>query len=183
MRQSRQIKPMPPRPDPMPPLPQTERSGRSPRVPKGRLADRIGAFIAAGALVLSIGIALWFWAGFYETDPGFKPASSAALLVLGLGAFAIIPAAVVMRLCWSAWQGGFRPYHGLWTLFLMGPWIILGLLILIFAPIPFLFGLGALLFAAILCGWALASLILARHSVAQHNPEPDIGFRHFTDDE
>lgn len=173
---------MPPRPDPVPPLPQTERFGRSPQTPKGRLADRIGAFIAAGALVLSIGIALWFWAGFYETDPGFKPASSAALLVLGLSAFPIIPCAVVMRLCWSSWQRGFQGAYGLWTLFLMGPWIILGLLILIFAPIPFLFGLGAGLIAAILCGWAVVSLILERHSLAQDNPEPDVGFKHFTDD-
>ncbi|MGB6231786.1 MAG: hypothetical protein WBF53_16850, partial [Litorimonas sp.] len=69
--------------------------------PKGRPADRIAAGIAALALAGSVGATVWFFAGFFETDPGFGPASSAFLLALGLGAFAIVPSAVILRLSWT----------------------------------------------------------------------------------
>ena len=126
----------------------------------GSQADRIAAFIAAMGLVGASLATLWFFAGFYETDPDFSPASSAFLLALGLGAFAIIPCAIIMRLGWTAWRSGFRIHHGVWTLFLMMPWIAFGVIGLKSDWLPFWLSGGALLVAGPLCAWALLSFLM-----------------------
>lgn len=132
-------------------------------IAKGRPADRLVALLAALGLILSIGATLWFFSGFYETDPGFAPASSAFLLSLGLGAFAIIPCAVVLRLSWTAWRDGFRPYQGVWTLLLMTPWIALALMAWRSSWLPLWLSLGPISLATPLCLWAIISLVLERH--------------------
>ena len=128
--------------------------------PQGRPADRLAAILAAVALLGSLGATLWFFAGFVETDPEFRAASSAFLLSMGLGAFAIIPSAVVMRLGWSAWRRGFRLRHGIWTLVLMGPWIGLSSVLVTQAPLPKIGPFIALGLSTVLCLWALISLII-----------------------
>lgn len=139
---------------------------RQPRIPQGRVADRIAMFIAIAALALSTLIMIVFWAGFYETDPGFYPASSAALLSLGLGAFALLPLGLCIRFTRSAWLGGFQPRYGYWTLFLMVPWIILGGLILFVTPLPIIIGLFAILTALTLSLWAIISLRLQNMDIS-----------------
>jgi hypothetical protein len=129
---------------------------------KGRPADRIAAGIAAIALFASIVGTLWFFSGFFETDPGFAPASSALLLSLGLGAFAIIPSAVILRLCWTAWRQGFRVAYGWWTVLLAGPWIPVGFLCLQSDWLPLWLGVVPLLTAVPITLWALISLWLER---------------------
>lgn len=95
--------------------------------PRGRPVDRLIAGLAALGLLASAVSTLWLFLGFAETDPAFATASSAFLLSTLLGAFAIIPCAVIMRLAWRAWRRGFRLSHGFWSLFLILPWIGLGL--------------------------------------------------------
>ena len=133
------------------------------QLPKGRGADRIAAGVAALALVLSVLATAWFFAGFVENDPEFRASSSALLLSLGLGTFAIVPSAVVMRLAWRAYREGFTVADGLWTLMLMGPWVGLGALLLR-SPLPGWVAGAALGLAALLCLWALVSLWLERRA-------------------
>ncbi|GLQ20576.1 hypothetical protein ACFFUB_00820 [Algimonas porphyrae] len=141
-----------------------------PALPRGRPADRLAAGLAALGLVGSTLATLWFFLGFFETDPAWAPASSAFLLSLGLGAFAIIPCAVTMRLCWTAWRHGFQPAHALWTLFLMAPWIGLAVVAGRSDWLPLWLSAGPLLIAIPLCLWASVSLWLERV-----NPPTDKG--------
>ena len=128
--------------------------------PRGRPADRIAAGVALVALVLSALGTLWFFLGFFENDPEFRASSSAFLLSLGLGAFAIIPSAVVMRLAWAAYRRGFSLAYGLWGLVLMAPWVVLGFILLRRSPLPWWGPAVALLLSALLCLWAIISLVL-----------------------
>ena len=137
-----------------------------PKIAHGRPADRIASGIAGLGLVGSVVATMWFFAGFYETDPGWSPASSALLLSLGLGAFAIIPCSVVMRLCRTAWRDGFRPAQGVWTLILMMPWIALAVLAWRSDWLPHWLSVGPLIIALPLCLWALVSLWLERSAPA-----------------
>ena len=121
----------------------------------------MAAGVAGGALCLSVAATMWFFLGFFENDPEFRASSSAFLLSLGLGAFGIIPSAVVMRLAWRAHRLGFTRAHGVWTLLLMGPWVVLGALLLR-SPLPVWTAALALGLAALLCVWAIASLWLDR---------------------
>jgi hypothetical protein len=129
---------------------------------RGRRADRLAAVIAGLGLAASVAGTLWFLAGFIETDPGFKPATSALLLSLGLGAFAIVPCAVVLRLALSAWKNGFRKSQGLWTLLLMVPWTGLGWLLGRVEALPFLLVAAPFAVALPLIIWAGVSLWLDR---------------------
>jgi hypothetical protein len=113
-------------------------------------------------LLGSLGMTIWFFAGFFETDPEFRAASSAFLLSLGLGAFAIIPSAVIMRLAWTAWRTGFRHGHGIWTLLLAGPWLGLSGVMIARAPVPKIVPAIAFALAFCLCLWAVISLFLDR---------------------
>lgn len=128
--------------------------------PQGRPVDRLIAIIAALGLVASISTMLWFFLGFAETDPDFAPASSAFLLSLMLGSFAIIPCAIILRLSWTAWRTGFRLSHGFWTLFLILPWIGLAGIAGGSAWMPLWLTLGPLFIAIPTVLWAVASLIL-----------------------
>lgn len=128
----------------------------------GRPVDRLIAGVAALGLVASVATTLWFFLGFAETDPGFAPASSALLLSLLLGAFAIIPCAVIMRLAWRAWRRGFHVSHGLWSLFLILPWIGLALAAAGSDWMPTWLTLVPLLIAIPTGLWAITSIILDR---------------------
>ena len=130
--------------------------------PQGRPVDRLIAIISAIGLGLSIAATLWFFLGFFETDPQFAPASSAFLLSLLLGGFAIIPCAIILRLSWTAWRTGFRLSHGFWTLFLMAPWIGFAAVAGGSAWMPFWLTLAPLLIAIPATLWATISLILER---------------------
>lgn len=132
--------------------------------PVGRPADRIIAGWAAGGLLISVVATLWFWVGFHETDPGFSASSSAFLLSALLGAFAIVPCAIIMRLGWSGWRHGFRVRYGLWALFLFLPWI--GFAVIAFRSdwLPELLSVAALLIAFPIILWSVASLWLEQKS-------------------
>ncbi len=121
--------------------------------------DRVAAIIAALALLLSIAGTVWFLAGFLENDTEFRASSSAFLLSMGLGAFAIIPSAVALRLSMGAWRRGFRRIDGLWTLVMMVPWTLLSIVVLSRAPLPGWVGWLALLLSTLLSLWAAASLV------------------------
>jgi hypothetical protein len=127
---------------------------------QGRPVDRFVAGLAALGLVASLAATMWFFIGFAETDPGFAPASSAFLLSLLLGAFAIIPCAVILRLAWTAWRTGFRLSYGIWTLFLILPWVGLALIAGQSDWMPGWLTLGPLLFAIPTGFWAIASITL-----------------------
>jgi len=135
--------------------------------PQGRPVDRLIAIIATLGLVVAIGTTLWFFFGFFETDPQFAPASSAFLLSLLLGGFAISPCAIILRLSWTAWQTGFRLSHGFWTLFLVGPWIGFAGVASGSAWMPFWLTLAPLLIATPATLWAIASLILERFAPSE----------------
>lgn len=130
--------------------------------PRGRPVDRLIAIIAALGLVASVGTMLWFFLGFAETDPEFAPASSAFLLSLLLGGFAIIPCAIILRLSWTAWRMGFRLSHGFWTLFLTLPWIGLAVVAGGSPWMPLWLTVAPLFIAIPTALWAVASLILDR---------------------
>lgn len=116
--------------------------------------------LAGAGLGLAIVATLWFFGGFFETDPGFSPASSALLLSFGLGAFAIIPCAVILRLAHSAWRHGFRQSHGVWTLFLVLPWLALAVISLRSEWLPVWLGLIPIAVGLPLALWAAISLAL-----------------------
>lgn len=119
-------------------------------------------WVAIIALILSTLMTLWFWLGFLETDPAPMPALSSGLLALGLGAFAMVPAGLLIRLTRTAWRQGFQRSHGLWSLFLTFPWIMLSILLILYAPIPALVGMITLILSLTLCLWALISLHIWR---------------------
>ena len=132
----------------------------TPTPPKGRPADRLAAGIALVGLIAACAATLWFFLGFYETDPNYAAASAAFLLALGLGAFAIIPSAIILRLCWTSWRKGFRVAYGAWTLFFISPWIGLALLALRSDWLSLWLSLVPLLIGIPLGLWALISLFL-----------------------
>lgn len=129
---------------------------------RGRPVDRLIAGVAGLGLLLSLVTTLWFFVGFAETDPGFAPASSAFLLSFLLGAFAIIPCAIIMRLAWTAWRTGFRLSHGFCALFLVLPWIGLAFVAGRSDWMPGWLTFGPLLISIPTGLWAIASITLER---------------------
>lgn len=127
---------------------------------QGHPIDRLIAGLAALGGLASFAATLWFFIGFAETDPGFAPASSAFLLSALLGAFAIIPCAVIMRLAWRAWRTGFRLHHGVWTVFLTLPWIGLAVIARQSDWVPGALSYGPLLIAVPTALWAIASIMM-----------------------
>lgn len=134
---------------------------------QGRPVDRIVAGLAAIWLFCAVAASLWFFLGFYETDPGISAASSAALLSLGLGAFAIIPGAVILRLAWTAWRCGFQPKQGLWILVLALPWFGLSLIAGQSDWMPIWLTIFPLLLATPISLWAVISIVLERRARAK----------------
>jgi len=132
---------------------------------QGRPVDRLIAGLAAFGGLASLATTLWFFIGFAETDPGFAPASSAFLLSALLGAFAIIPCAIIMRLSWAAWRTGFRQPYGVWTLFLILPWIGLAFVAGRSNWMPGWLTFGPLFIAVPTALWAITSIILERVTV------------------
>lgn len=122
--------------------------------------DRIIAGLAGLGLLSAMAATIWFCAGFIETDPGFSAASSAILLSLGLGAFAIIPCAVILRLALTAYRRGFRLAYGLWSLLLALPWIAVGVIAWPADWLPPPLSLLSIGLAVPICLWALASIAL-----------------------
>lgn len=129
---------------------------------QGRPVDRLIAGLATLGLLASVVTTLWFFLGFAETDPGFTPVSSAFLLSLLLGAFAIIPCALTMRFAWTAWRTGFRLSHGAWSLFLTLPWTGLALVATRSDWMPGWLSLAPLLVAVPTGLWAMTSIVLDR---------------------
>ena len=142
------------------------------RSPFIRPIDRVAATVAAFALLGSVAGTIWFFAGFLENDTEFRASSSAFLLSMGLGAFAIVPSALVLKLALGAWRRGFRMGDGWWTLAMMLPWVGLSVVVLARAPLPGWAGALALLLSGLLSLWAAVSLVQLWRS-PDHKPEPE----------
>lgn len=131
---------------------------------KGSLADRGIAILSGLGLLGGVTATLWFFSGFFETDPGLSPASAAFLLSLGLGAFAIIPCAVICRLSYSAWKEGFQTRHGVWSIILAAPWPIFGIIALQSHWLPLWLGLAPIGLSIPILLWAVISLVMERNT-------------------
>ncbi len=107
---------------------------------------------------LSIITAVWFFLGFAENDTRPEHLTSALVLTLILFAFAIVPFACVATFARRAYAHGTKRAHLFWTLFLMLPWIGLGLTAIIYTPLPLFSGLIIAGLAAFLSLWAGVSL-------------------------
>ena len=132
----------------------------SPTAALGRRADQLAMCLAGLGAVLSIVAAIWFFLGFAENDTRPEHLTSALVLTLGLFAFAIVPFACVAGLARRAYVRGAKRAHLLWTLFLMLPWILLGLITASFTPLPLFVGFIIAGLAALLSLWASVSLVL-----------------------
>ena len=128
--------------------------------PLGRRADLLAALLAGIAASLSIIGAFWFFLGFAENDTRPEHLASAFVLTLILFAFAIIPFACVAYFARAAHRGGTKRAHLFWTLFLMLPWVGLGVIAVSHTPLPVWCGLIMAGLAGLLSLWALVSLVL-----------------------
>lgn len=129
-------------------------------VAKGRPADLLATMIAALGTILSVIGAIWFFAGFAENDTRPEHLVSAFVLTVGLFILAIAPFASVAGFARRAYRVGGRRAHYLWTLFLMVPWVGLGILSLTYTPLPVWAGLIATALSVLLVVWASVSLII-----------------------
>ena len=130
--------------------------------PAGRRADLLAALVAGIGSGLSTLTAIWFFIGFAENDTRLEHLTSAFVLTCGLFAFAIIPFSLVCRFAWAAYRDSAARAHLLWALFLMLPWVGLGVLTITHTPLPIWSGYIIAGLALILSVWALISLILER---------------------
>lgn len=128
--------------------------------PLGRRADQLAMGLAALGAALSVIAAAWFFLGFAENDTRPEHLTSALVLTLGLFGFAIVPFACTAWLARCAYASGTRRAHLFWALFLMLPWIGLGLIAVFYTPLPVFVGLIMAGLAALLSLWAAVSLIL-----------------------
>ena len=128
--------------------------------PVGRKADLFAAGIAALGTALAVISAIWFFLGFAENDTRPEHLTSALVLTLGLFAFAVVPFACVAGLARRAYRAGTKRAHLFWVVFLMLPWIGLGLITVNFTPLPLFVGLIASVLAGLLSLWAIISLVL-----------------------
>jgi len=147
--------------------------------PIGRKADLLAALVAGLGAGLSILAALWFFLGFTENDTRLEHLTSAFVLTGLLFAFAIIPFSLVFRFTWLAHRQTAKRPHLVWTIFLMLPWLGLGILTMTHTPLPVWCGLIIIGLAALLTLWAVVSLALDRPlirpntSISQQNEMPD----------
>ncbi len=129
---------------------------------RGRPADLLAAIVAGIACLLScLTAALFFW-GFAETDRFLPGLTSAFLFSLVLGAFAVIPSAIICRMAYKGWKLGLTFKQAVWAAVLILPWTILSILVLIQTPLPFYIGAFASLLSGLLLFWAIASAVLTR---------------------
>ena len=133
---------------------------KTPALPLGRKADLLAMGLAGLGTALSVISAAWFFLGFAENDTRLEHLTSALVLTLGLFAFAIAPFSCVAGLASRAYRKGTKRAHLFWTLFLMLPWIGLGLITVIYTPLPAFVGLIMTGIAALLSLWAGVSLVL-----------------------
>ena len=151
----------------------------APSKPIGRKADLIAALAAGSGAILSSLAAIWFFLGFAENDSRLEHLTSALFLTLLLFAFAIIPFSLVSRFAYAAYRQTAKRTHLLWTLFLMLPWVGLGLLTITYTPLPIWCGLIIAGLAGLLCLWAVISMIFDRKerpsntAISQQNEMPD----------
>jgi hypothetical protein len=132
----------------------------TPPTPTGRPADLVAFGLASMAGLLSLAAALWFFFGFAENDTRPEHLTSAFVLTCLLFSFAFIPFALVAKFAWRAHKTGSFRRDLLWTFFLMLPWLALGILAVIYTPLPAWSGLIMTIFAGLLTLWALISLVL-----------------------
>jgi len=128
--------------------------------PIGRQADRLAMGLAGLGAALSIIAAIWFFLGFAENDTRPEHLFSAFVLTSLLFVFAIAPFILVTLFAHRAFKSGSRRSHQIWTLFLMLPWIALGLIAVSYTPLPVWSGIIMALLATLLSLWAFVSLIL-----------------------
>lgn len=128
--------------------------------PLGRRADLLACGLAGIGAGLSIITAIWFFAGFAENDTRPEHLFSALVLTSVLFAFAILPFSCVALFARRAHRNGTKRMHLLWTIFLMLPWIGLGIIAIGYTPLPLWSGLIMAVLAGLLTLWALASLVL-----------------------
>ena len=138
--------------------------------PLGRRADLISSILGYIGALLSVVSAIWFFLGFAENDTRPEHLTSAFFLTLGLFAFAVLPFFIVARFARRAYRDGTKPAHLFWTLFLMLPWIALGLITAAYTPLPLFVGIIMAGLAALLSLWAIISLILDRNAAPANTP-------------
>jgi len=144
-------------------------SPQAPTPPLGRRADLLAMSLAALGAGLSLISAIWFFLGFAENDTRPEHLTSALVLTLLLFAFAILPFACTAWLARRAYAKGTRRAHLFWALFLMLPWIGLGVIAAVYTPLPGFVGLIMAGLAALLSLWAVVSLVLDWNAAP---PEP-----------
>lgn len=127
---------------------------------RGRLADKLAAILAAAGLGLSILLSGLFFAGFVANDYYFGAISSALILTLFLGSFAIAPMMIILILARKAYRDGGNLGLYAWVLFLIIPWLCLSILCLAFTPLPIWMSVICVLFALTLTIWSLISFVL-----------------------
>jgi len=143
--------------DPIQPLVSSDKPA-----PKGRRADLLACVLAAIGAFLALVIAIWFFFGFAENDTRPEHLFSVLIFTLGLFGLAIIPFTIIARLAFITFKTGGRPSFYLWTIFLSLPWLGLGILSVIYTPLPVWVGTLAGLLAVLLVLWAITSIILNR---------------------
>lgn len=143
--------------------------------PVGRPADGVASFLSALAAILSIIAALWFFLGFAENDTRPEHLTSAFVLTAGLFSFAVIPFAITSRVAWRAYRSGATRRGLVWTLFLMLPWVGLGIIAAVHTPLPIWSSTSMATFAGLLSLWAIVSLILDWKQVSDAMPHRSHG--------
>jgi small-conductance mechanosensitive channel len=138
--------------------------------PLGRRADLMASILGYIGALLSVVSAIWFFSGFAENDTRPEHLTSAFFLTLGLFAFAVLPFFIVARFARQANRDGTKPAHLFWALFLMLPWIGLGLTTIFYTPLPLFVGIIMTGLAALLSLWAGVSLVLDWNAAPANTP-------------
>lgn len=127
---------------------------------KGRRADKAAGIISLIAMGAALWLASLFFAGFVANDyHAFAVISSFALSVF-LAAYAVIPLGLLTVFARRAYKdGGTAKLYG-WCLLLIIPWVALGILCLLFTPLPVWIGVSTVMCGVVLLLWAAVSLCL-----------------------
>ncbi len=128
---------------------------------RGRPADLLACVIAVITGFSSFIGATLFFLGFASNAGGLAELVSAFLLSFGLGVFAIIPSVIIAILTYRAWRFKLKIKQAIWTIFLSAPWIMLSVLLFIYAPLPKYMSILAFMLSTLLCLWGLISVFLA----------------------